>query len=301
MSAYFEVKGTDIKWEYNGKLYSITGNDVGVVAGSPGSIWVEGNYLAYIDELNHKRLYYIDPTGVFPTAAIPGAIFVNQNDSMLRIVNSSKEVRITNHSDHSDTSAINKTKYNDSDAHSDTIIVDIPHADETYYSDTIPIHDDYSPPYSNHSDYSDTPYSDTHSDTPYKDLPTYTDHSNYTDQHYDDVYTDYSQHNDVVHHFDETYTDHSNYTDQHYDDTYTDHHNTPHSDTHSDAAHSDSGGYTDYTDGIYANWTDSLPGPDPHADRIYSDHSDWVNESHSDWSDYYKSVQHLDTPRIQQL
>lgn len=301
MNAYLEVDGNDLKWEYNGKLYSITGNDMGAVPGLPGSVWVEGNYLAYVDEYGHKRLYYLDPTNMFPDGAIPGALFVNPNDSMLRVVNSAKEVRMTAHSDHTDSATANKTEHSNSSAHSNLVEVDIPHQDRYYYTDIVPIHDNYSPPHSNYTDHGDTAHSDSHSDSPYRDMDPYTDHSNYTDRYYDDVYEDYNQHDDIGHHFNEIYRDHSNYMDKHYDDTYHDHTDTLHGDSHGDTSHINSGGYNDYTDGTHGNWSDTLPGPDPHGDKIYTDHSDWVNESHGDWQDYYKNVQHLDTPRILQL
>ena len=102
MNAYLKVDGNDLKWEYNGKLYSITGTDMDAVPGLPGSVWVEGNYLAYVDEYGHKRLYYLGPTNVFPDGTIPGALSSTRMISMLRVVNSAKEVRMTAHSDHTD-------------------------------------------------------------------------------------------------------------------------------------------------------------------------------------------------------
>lgn len=315
MNAYFEVDGNDLKWEYNGKLYSITGNDMGAVSGLPGSVWVEGNYLAYVDEYGHKRLYYLDPTNVFPDGAIPGALFVNPNDSMLRVVTSAKEVRLTGHSDHSDSAAVNKLEHSNSSAHSDLIEIDIPHQDRYYYTDVIPVHDDYSPPHSDYTDHGDTAHSDSHSDSPYRDEDPYTDHSNapHADEHgntpyRDDVREDHSDYAVEGTYYQEDWADHMNvpYVEshantQHYDEDWYNHVDTPYADTHSDQPHVNYGGYSDYTDGIYTNWTDSLPGPEPHGDKVYTDHSNWVDESHGDWNNYQKNVQHLDTPRIQPL
>ena len=333
MSAYFEVKGTDIKWEYNGKLYSITGKDVGAVSGSPGSAWVEGNYLAYIDELNHKRLYYIDSTNAFPQGALAGAIYIHTYDSLLRAVNSSGELRITKHADHSD--ALNYFRHEDDSSHNDNLHYDVPykevwgkniHLEVGIYDDIVPNHQNHTDhldvPYSDYNDHANTLHSDlahsdtlyghndynVHDDTPYNEWNTHDDtgYSENTWWQYNDVpYNDWEDHSDDYSqwydHGDVTwqpYNEYANWTD------YSDHSHAdvPHADGYSDKStpYSDvTIPHSDYADGRF-DWTDYKDITLPHLDNIHSDHMDWVNESHADWEDYQEGA-HADTPQSKLL
>ena len=320
MSAYFEVKGTDIKWEYNGKLYSITGQDAGAVAGTKGSTWVEGSYLAYVDQYGHKRLYYLDPTGVFPGGAIPGALFVSPSDNMLRAVDSSGELKLARHFDHNDT--MNQYRHQDDSAHGDNMHIDKAHANMgnpllPLHLDS-PFHDDMPAEY---AEYNDAEYLEHHAD-----YPDHSDsHWDYTD-HYDTHY-DYPDHDDKPawaeweNHSDAPYSDWDDYTGTPHDDSHGDEwYQAPfepwwpdHMDEHGDQAysdwhdHSDSshGDHEDYGDLVYGHfdwdnhadshsdaehadvphedWRDHV---DSHLDKVGMGHSDYSDGAHANWSDH---------------
>lgn len=317
--AYLEVQGTDLKWEYNGNLYSITGRAVEPVEGTPGSIWIEGDHLAYIDEYGNKRLYYLDPLGVYPEGAIPGAFFIHPEDSLIRAVSSKKEVVKSIHYDHDDDAP--GSRHSDSIGHDDLLEIHELHEDVymyphewSNYEDQAPaLHSDEPTEHNNkqYTDWNDH-FNATHQDSLYNEWTNYAA-GTYTDEPYfqwDDYDDDHSN---------RSYSDRSSYADEDYNDwpdhtnmvgppygdytahgdaahsNWADHSDTPHSDDHDDynvhydvphfdEPHRDEIIHTDIDHGDAGHWDYDVHNVTPYGD--HTDHLDWNDGDHSDWPDH---------------
>ena len=244
------ISGTNLHFvDENGIEKYYTGTLAGAVSGNPGSVWIENDSLCYVDAASNKRTIggQYDVNGV---SAVIGSIWIE--GGLLRTVVASGGTSKFRH--HGDTT------------HNDIIHIDTGHND---HGDAGSAHQD------NPAGYTDS-HGDSHTDVapPHNDVWTPV----YCDGHYDvpsgavhiDQFFPCSGGVGVSAHGDFTpFDQHGDATVSFQMNTYGDHSDGVHTDSHGDA-HADQGSpHIDHTD--HADHSDFSHSDVPHNDLPHSD------------------------------
>jgi hypothetical protein len=172
---------------------------------TPGSVWVEGDYLHHVDD-NQDEWRYIGDLDSSPGAQagflmLSGTnIYYTDEDGDLRKI-------VSTSTPHNDGSAfasvwvetymhwIQETNAQEYEGHAD-----ISHTDNTNHNDHSD-HVDSGPPHADHSDHSD--FTNPHQDT----------HTDHFDSFFEDEHTDHTDHGDTTTHDDVAHTDFDDHND----------------------------------------------------------------------------------------
>ena len=242
----------------------------------PGSIWIEDDSIRYVNEAGTVEWgIWENPNVAKPyTGGISGSLWVESN--LIHWLNPSNER--DNHWDvapvvgHGDIAHVNVG------AHTDT-----PHTNTHTDSHGNVAHQDRA--HTDHNDHDDTPHTDSHTNT-----------------HGDSAHQDHSDHGDYGTHYDAIYflndppPGHSD-TQYHGDtpDNYTDHTNVAHVNTHGDVAHKDTAAYShqDHQDIVHLD-----SHTDSHSDVAHVDvaHGDSGSHSDSPHTNTHTDEPHIDAP-----
>jgi len=178
---------------------------------TPGSVWVEGDYLHHVDD-NQDEWRYLGTLFATPGAQ-PGFLMLSSNRVYYIDADGDQRRIDSTVTPHNDAAALNSVWIEtylhwiqqsgsaEIQGHSD-----ISHTDNSSHNDHND-HDDSGPPHSDHSDHGDNtnPHQDTHTD--HFDsffVDEHTDHTDHTDTttHGDVAHTDFDDHNDHTDHND---------------------------------------------------------------------------------------------------